>query len=155
MKENMFDVLMYLFQNHMQGSDALIKEEVLMNELRRAGFDVSEISNALDWLDGLAACTEMQKASSVAFRSLSPEEQIRISAECWGYISYLEQIGILDFQTREIVIDRLMDLEGSYLVDIPHVKWVTLMVLFHMPDHTEALKAMENLVLSGESEQIH
>lgn len=155
MKEGMLEVLMYLFQNHIQGNNVTIKEENLMLELQRAGFDVSEIENALDWLDGLAECSEMINPDTVSFRILSTEERLRLNAECWGFISYLEQVGILDFMARETVIDRLMNLNTTSLIDIPHIKWVTLMVLFQLNDRKDALKAMENLVLTCSSEQLH
>ncbi|HZD53649.1 MAG TPA: DUF494 family protein, partial [Woeseiaceae bacterium] len=55
MKENVLDVLMYLFETY---TDAEEEPEPDQNELRdelsRAGFADSEIDRALDWLDGLA-----------------------------------------------------------------------------------------------------
>ena len=59
MKENVLDVLMYLFETYVDAED---DPEPDQNELRielgRAGFGDTEIDRALDWLDGL---TDQQK----------------------------------------------------------------------------------------------
>ena len=50
----MFEVLMYLFENYMDGSVALnADQDTIVNELEQAGFSRGEIGRRLDWLDGL------------------------------------------------------------------------------------------------------
>lgn len=51
----MFDILMYLFENYIHSeSEIFVEENVLTDELRKAGFNNSEIFKALDWLEQLA-----------------------------------------------------------------------------------------------------
>ena len=54
MKENVLDVLMYLFETYVEAEE---EPEPDQNELRielsRAGFGDIEIERALEWLDGL------------------------------------------------------------------------------------------------------
>lgn len=160
MKQNILEVLLYLFENHIvkDKTSLYLTEDGLVNELKEAGFDVEEIDRAFGWLDGLTRSTEeseqIKHASSGCIRVLSPDEQIKISPECWGFLLYLEQIGILDTATREIVIDRLVVFEHEQ-IDVPQIKWVTLMVLFNNPNAKEALSSMEQLVLEGNFGAVH
>ena len=54
MKENVLDVLMYLFETYIDAEDEPEPDQnELRDELARAGFGDSEIDRALDWLDKL------------------------------------------------------------------------------------------------------
>ncbi len=56
MKENVFDVLMYLFENYMdEGAEFHPDQETLTTELTEAGFPRGEIHKAFHWLEGLSA----------------------------------------------------------------------------------------------------
>ena len=55
MKENVLEVLMYLFETYIDAEEEPEPDQnELRDELSRAGFGDSEIDRALDWLDGLA-----------------------------------------------------------------------------------------------------
>ena len=65
MKENVLDVLMYLFETYVDtDEEPEADHNELRDELSRAGFGDPEIDRALDWLDGL---TEHQ--DSLAFNA--------------------------------------------------------------------------------------
>ncbi|MEO8963387.1 MAG: DUF494 family protein, partial [Gammaproteobacteria bacterium] len=50
----MFEVLMFLFENYMDGNVALRMDSAdIVIELEKIGFDRYEIDRALNWLDGL------------------------------------------------------------------------------------------------------
>ena len=54
MKENIFDVLMYLFENYMEDEAEILPDsDVIRTELLEAGFESCEVSKAFDWLDSL------------------------------------------------------------------------------------------------------
>lgn len=157
MKEDMFEVLMYLFENHMQSDCKLhITEKDLMAELVTAGFHSLTIDKALDWLDGLLLIQEqtVPLASSESLRIFTPYETQKLTAEIQGFLLSLEHMGILNTATRELVIDRLMAIE-EHDIDLPQVKWVTLLVLFNQPDEEAALACMENLVLENTAYGLH
>jgi len=69
----------------------------------------------------------------------------RISTSCRGYLLQLEQEGILSPLQREIVIDRLVALDGDD-VDIDRLKWLVLMVLSSQPGQEQACARMEDLL---------
>ena len=147
MKENVLDVLMYLF-------DACVDTEEepeadhseLRDELALAGFGDPEIDRALDWLDGL---TEHQDNSTYhaqtahGARVYSDFEHERLDSDCRGFVTYLEQIGILSPPQRELLVDRLLALESTD-IDVEQIKWVVLMVLFSQPGQELAYARMED-----------
>ena len=57
MKENVLDVLMYLFENYYMDEEDEVRpdQEYLRVELRKAGFPNAEIQKAFEWLEALAA----------------------------------------------------------------------------------------------------
>ncbi|MDH3778949.1 MAG: DUF494 domain-containing protein, partial [Gammaproteobacteria bacterium] len=81
-------------------------------------------------------------------------EHERLDASCRGYITYLEQIGILSPPQREILVDRLLALETTD-IDVEQIKWVVLMVLFSQPGQELAYARMEDLVFEETSDLLH
>ena len=158
MKENVLDVLMYLFETYIDAEEEPEPDQnELRDELARAGFGDSEIDRALDWLDGLtdnhdgAAC-HLQTAHGT--RIYNDVEHLRLDSGCRGFISYLEQTGILSPPQREILIDRLLALESPD-IDVEQIKWVVLMVLFSQPGQELAYARMEDLVFEENAGALH
>ena len=158
MKENVLDVLMYLFETYVDtDEDPEPDQNELRDELALAGFGDTEIDRALDWLDGL---TDQQ--DNLAFnaqtahgtRIYSDFEQERLDMASRGFIIYLEQIGILSPLQREILIDRLLALESTD-IDVEKIKWVVLMVLFSQPGQELAYARMEDLVFEESTGTVH
>lgn len=155
----MFEILMYLFENYMDGSVALNADpDTIFSELEQAGFHRLEIGRALDWLDGLRTVQEVVQSSpqmkSFGMRSYTLEECEQIDTEGRGFLLYMEQIGILDASTREIVIDRLMALDVRE-VDLGRIKWVVLIALFNQPDKKSALSLLQDMILSDAFDVLH
>ncbi len=149
MKENILEVLMYLFENYMNDEiefDA--DEESLRTELEQAGFHKAEISKAFLWLEGLAGLqdgTEALVLNAESIRIYTAEEIEKLDLDSRGFLMFLEQTGVLDHNTREMVIDRVMALESEE-IDLEQLKWVVLMVLFNQPGREAAYAWMEDLV---------
>ena len=145
----MFEVLMYLFEAvNYSDNELMVDRDDLTAELSDAGFRNTEILKALDWLDNLATLqnTEFPTLSSPnSFRIYSKDEADWINAKCRGHILFLEQIKILDSQTRELVIDCLMKIDQPEL-EIEDLQWVILMVLYNLPEAKESYQQMEVLM---------
>ena len=158
MKENVLDVLMYLFETYVDTEDEPEADQnELRDELSRAGFTDPEIDRALDWLDGLTDHQEnlvFHAQTAHGSRVYNDFEQERLDTDCRGYIAYLEQIGILSAQQREILVDRLLALESAD-IDVEQIKWVVLMVLFSQPGQELAYARMEDLVFEESTGSIH
>lgn len=158
MKENVLDVLMYLFETFIDAEeDPEPDQNELRDELSRAGFGDTEIDRALDWLDGLAENHDglvYNPQTEHGTRIYNEVEQSRLDAGSRGFITYLEQIGILSPPQREILIDRLLALETPD-IDVEQIKWVVLMVLFSQPGQELAYARMEDLVFDEDTEALH
>ncbi len=147
MKETVLDVLMYLFENYQHGEFADTgNQENLREELTAAGFPLDEVNHAFAWLDGLSNQRQHPLIFGLrgSLRIYAREEQARLSVECRGFLLYLEQLGILDSATREVVIDRLMAIEDE--IDLDRVKWVCLLVMVNHPESEAAFEHLEDLV---------
>lgn len=159
MKENVLDVLLYLFENYLDDDDAAAyaDRDVLTVELEAAGFPRSEVAKAFDWLETLAseeADAPAPQTVTGALRVFNSEELARLDVRCRGFLRHLENVGILDAAQREVVIDRILALETD-TIDLDDVKWVILMVLFNQPGQETAFARMEDLVFENREAVLH
>jgi Smg protein len=157
----MFDILVYLFENYIHNeSDIYVNHADLTKELSRAGFHDDDIFKALKWLDSLSALQEshvkpyLTKGTSTATRIYSSLELAKLEVECQGFLLFLEQVNVLDAVTREMVIDRVMDLDGNS-ISLEDLKWVVLMVLFNVPGRESAYAQMEDLIFDEPEGPLH
>ena len=129
----MYDILVYVFENCQQYELSNEKERVA-KKLSAAGFDDSDISEALTWLAGVVRGPHRSLAplpdSGAGFRAYAPKELARLDVECRGLLIYFEQSGILTPQTREHVIERALAATGDGLT-IEQLKLIVLMVLWN------------------------
>ena len=143
----MYDVLVYLFENCQQYELSDEKDRVA-KKLSAAGFEESDISEALTWLAGVARGPHRSLAplpdSGAAYRAYAPKELAKLDAECRGLLIYFEQSGILTPQTREHVIERALAANGEGLT-IEQLKLVVLMVLWNRKTPSSRLIAEDLL----------
>lgn len=158
MKENVLDVLMYLFESYVDTEEVPEPDQnELRMELSRVGFGDIEIERALIWLDGLTDHQETLNYGNLSAhgtRIYNDFEHLRLDASCRGYIIYLEDTGILSPPQRELLVDRLLALESAD-IDVEQIKWVVLMVLFSQPGQELAYAQMEDLVFEENSGAVH
>lgn len=155
MKENVFDVLIYLFENYMDGETELGPDpDAIRTELLEAGFQQREITKAFDWLESLSQQKPIQSSSLPAFRIYSEQECVKLDTECRGLLMFLEQSTILSPANRELVLDRVMALNDDS-ISLDNLKWIVLMVLFSQPDEEMAFARMENLVYESLPSYLH
>jgi Smg protein len=158
MKENVLDVLMFLFENYFydEPDDAPDRESMEEN-LHQAGFTTQEIEKAFNWLDGLADqrhLPELKMQTHRPIRVYVDQESTRLDTDCLDFIMYLENAGILDAQRRELILDRVLALETDEIT-LDDVKWVVLMVLFNQPGQEANFAWMEDLMFDSEQEYRH
>ncbi|MGM0677216.1 DUF494 family protein [Ectothiorhodospira marina] len=157
MKENVLDVLMYLFENYIDDDTELEPDrEQLHNLLLDAGFPVAEINKAFDWLENLASQDTSLKTlhTDSALRLYTEPEMNRMDATSRGFLLFLEQNGVLSPSTREVVINRVMDLDTEE-IGLDELKWITLMVLFNQPGQEAAYTWLESLMFENPPEYLH
>ena len=158
----MFDILMYLFENVVHNeSEFRVDHDELTDELIRAGFHHDEIFKALAWVEKLAALQETDATPYLSrvtipnnTRVYTTEDQIRLDVQCRGFLIFLEQVKVLDVSTREMVIDRTMEIESAEFC-LEDLKWVILMVLFNVPGKEWAYEQMEDLLFEVQEGPLH
>lgn len=158
MKENVLDILMYLFEHCFDTeSNSMQDEKDLRNQLDNAGFHNRDVDKAFHWLEELDIARESSfdaPLSDRAVRIYNQQECNKMDIECRGFLIFLEQTDILDPATRELVIDRAMALESNE-VDLQQLKWVILMVLFNQPGQEAAFAWIEDLIFDDITEHLH
>ncbi len=166
MKENVLDVLMYLYEYYMAdnpGQPLDADREALESRLVEAGFGSAEIGHAFGWLDALWQGRTLQafSAEDAAHEGARPSMRIytalemeRLDTDCRGFLLFLEGMGILSPANRELVIERVLALPGEEM-GLKRFKWLILLVLFNQPGEEIAYAWMEELVYDDLTEYLH
>lgn len=112
MKENMLDVLVFLFDNYL-GTQAGIDQDGnrLADELEEAGFAFDEITKAFDWLGGLKAEEAVWPEAMTSLRVFTNAEQQRLDVEARGFLMQLEFSKVINHVLREKILDAVMRLD--------------------------------------------
>lgn len=158
MPEDMVDVLIYLYENYMDGeTPPPTDQNELKEELSEAGFSADEIEKALVWLDELAdsvSSTDLSHTASHTVRVYTEQECRQLDAETRGLLLFLEQNAILDAASRELVIDRALALDTTALT-VEELKWIVLLVLMNRPGREAAFNQMEDMVYNATPAVLH
>jgi Smg protein len=139
----MYEILAYLFE-HCRQTELAEDSELVAKKLSAAGFEDTDISEALSWLAGVLRVPHHNLApipdSCNSFRAYAPKELAKLDAESRGFLLTLEQSGILSPQMREHVIERALAATGSAL-SLEQLKLIVLMVLWNRQTPTSRLLA--------------
>ena len=147
MKQNVVDVLMYLFENFIGDETAADPErDFVINRLEQLGFPQHEIIKAFDWLEDLAdvELDEKQHQPNKSIRIYSDQEKLLINTESICFLIYMEENNILTPATRELVMDKVAALDTE--LDTEQLKWIVMIVLYSYPGEENAYAYMENMV---------
>lgn len=160
MKEDMLEVLIYLFENYIvDGISFEPSHDDLAKELEGAGFGGDEIDKAFVWLEDLMDICEQGQdrlspfknsdmtllANTHSLRFYTDQERLRLNIDGQSLLTRLVNVGVLDLFSREMVIDRVMALDSED-INIDHIKWVVLMVLSNQPGFAEIAEWAEVVV---------
>jgi Smg protein len=158
MNENVVDILIYLYENYMDGEHVPPSDQnELRDELAQAGFPITEIDKAFDWLDDLAYNSQSYGGEAhrkQSMRIYTEEEQSRLDIDSRGLLVFLEQNHILSQMARELVIDRALALDTPFISE-EELKWIVLLVLMNQPGQEVAFARMEDMVYNEVPELLH
>ena len=153
----MFDVLVFLFENYYQ-SEAYPDQDTLCRKLHAAGFENEDITEALDWLNGLTHQPQDNTLpetleSSISVRLYARNELAKLSNDSRGFLFFLESAHVLSPLLRELIIERAMALDTDY-VGLEAFKVIVLMVLWTRRGSVDAL-ILDELLPDGQKRQMH
>lgn len=150
----MFDILVYLFENY-YAPQACPKADVLAHKLAAVGFEHDDIDEALGWLQGLAQSTEhfspVEHAGGTSLRAYTDEEYHTLGSEAIGFITFLENSGVLRPALREILIERAQAINETP-VSLDALRIIALMVLWSQETEVDHLLLEE--LLNGERSSV-
>lgn len=157
----MLKCLMYLHERYIHSEiDAMRENRILTRDLLDAGFHKDAVFKALAWIETLADMKSDFDYSSLSnkplssFRVFTLQESIKLDLECRSFVYFLETIGVLNPETREMVIERAIQIDNiNFSVD--DLKWVVLMVLFNLPDQQAAFTQLEELMFDEVGGTMH
>jgi Smg protein len=136
----MFDILVYLYETYYR-PDACPEPAALAKKLSAVGFDDVEISEALVWLNDLAAMAGVEQSLTAATsgtRFYVRQELDVLGTSAVGFIQFLESAGLLSPLQREIVIERALALDEAP-VSLGKLKIIVLMLLWSQGKEPDAL----------------
>ena len=143
----MYDVLAYVFENCQQ-TEVVHEADRVAKKLSAAGFEDSDISEALHWLAGVLTGSHAGQAAlpdpKRSFRAFAAREVAKLDAQCRGFLMTLEHSGILSPQTRELVIERSLAAPGETLT-LEQLKLIVLMVMWKQQSAASRLVAEDLL----------
>ena len=157
MKENVLDVLTYMFESYFEEADAMFNREALLEELVEVGFDHGDVEKAFNWLADLPTSSDDIQLSSpgqASMRFYNPWEVNKLDLECQGYLLSLEQMGVLSAASRELVIDRVMALDTDE-INIEQLRWVCLIVLYNLSGTDIPYNWLEDVIMDLSSTNTH
>src|SRR5437868_7427481 len=115
----MFDILVYLYETYYR-PEACPDTAVLAKKLSAVGFEEDEISEALDWLNGLTEmaqeCADQPLQQTVftdSIRVFVRQEIDALGTAAIGLIQFLEGAKVINATQREIVIERALAVDES------------------------------------------
>lgn len=134
MKEKVVELLMYIM-SEMRGEKSL--GEIDLSDLKSRGYTQSEISQAFSWL---LENVQMQQAGSLrtssrsrgSRRVLHDAEKFVLSTESQGYLIQMREIGLLNEDDLETVIERAMA-SGYDKLTPAELQEIVASVLFSRP----------------------
>ncbi len=151
----MFDILVYLFETYYT-PQACPEADVLAHKLAAVGFEHEDINDALGWLHGLALTTEqcgelVKTPQGDSRRVFTSHEYQTLGTEAIGFITFLENSGVLPTALREILIERAQATTESP-ISLAKIKIIALMVLWSQEAEVDHLVFEE--LLTDDSQRL-
>lgn len=150
----MFDILFYVFENCQQ-AELVQDEDGVAKKLASAGFEETDICEAMSWLAGVVRSPLREHAcaleSNPSTRIYAPKELAKLDADGRGFLLRLEQAGVLSPSVRELVLERVLATADGPL-SLLQLKLIVLMVLWNRRTPASQLIA-EDLLSTGAHRQ--
>jgi uncharacterized protein Smg (DUF494 family) len=151
MHEKIVEIIVYLMAE-LKTNQAI--SATTFEDLSNQGYTDTEISAAFGWLADKSTVADHLEpsvtASKSSFRLLHDFEQLYISPQVYGYLLQMQQLGVLNHQQVETVIERCL-MTGLQPVDMKTVKFTIGSLLFN----TDKFDAANQRIFLNGTETIH
>ncbi len=156
MNENVVDLLVYLFENYLYDTpEEHFNKDELFDGLQQAGFSNEVIEAAFDWLEKLPEHSDRLKtANPDAVRLYSQREYDLLQQDGIDFVMYLENTGILNSKSRELLINSIFDLEADN-IDVDDLQWLALIILYSQPGQEQAFESLQDMLFESPDNHEH
>lgn len=134
MGERILEIVFYLVQHLRDNDGALLQLDDISRSLKNMGFSDNEISSAYGWFLEEVKSRGKQEILDNSTSQFSPrvfselEKQI-LDTESQGFLIQLHQLGLLNCEQFEAIMDRVHLLEPTF-VDINTLKIIASSIVF-------------------------
>lgn len=131
MRERILEIVSLIAQFVMEERDPLTEIEII-EELLAAGFESEEINAAFNWITNISFTPPAKARPQLAAagnRVFSPEEARLLSCESRGLLLRLRELGVLDDELCEEIIDRARQTADGE-VGLKELKTLAALTLF-------------------------
>ncbi len=158
---NILDVLTYmfdyLFEVAEQDSSQEIDDTALKAHLSDAGFEITRIDKALSWLENIATLqdgeTQPFGSANGSMRIYSEAEKLKLDTKSRGFLLFMENMGQIDANQREMIIDQIMSL-GDSTISLDDLKWVVMMILGNSDDEEVSPQWLESIMFLDDNHTV-
>lgn len=156
MKENILDILLFVFDNYYIGSGRLPNDPIDFSfELHMVGFSQREIDGAIHWLQVLnkkhqqGAPILKTPCASNSIRAYDARELSKLDMDSRALLQSLQNKGLLAPIARELIIDSVMMI-GAEKIELDDFKSLIGLVMFNHPDMYDVLQLITELTMTKE-----
>jgi Smg protein len=86
-------------------------------------------------------------------RIYSDAEKLKLDVKSRGFLLFMENMGQVDANQREMIIDQIMSLDDSS-VSLDDLKWVVMMVLGNSNDEEISAQWLESIVFLDDNHTV-
>jgi Smg protein len=134
-----------------------IDDTALKAHLSDAGFEVTRIDKALSWLENIATLqdgeTQAFGSANGGMRIYSEEEKLKLGTKSRGFLLFMENMGQIDANQREMIIDQIMSL-GDSTISLDDLKWVVMMILGNSNDEEISPQWLESIMFLDDNHTV-
>lgn len=145
--ENFLDALLFMLDQTGEPGSILQDRDKVFSLLDQVGFSPLQADSAFAWLEGLSLIIDDERYHGLVGagtnRVYIDEEISALDPDCRGFLHELERQGVIDSRIREIIIDRVLHLNGRVHLDVLSLKWMTMFILANLPDKKGELAWLE------------
>jgi Smg protein len=132
--ERILEIVFYLVQHMKNNNGAVMHLDDISRSLKNMGFSENEISSAYGWFLEEVQTRGSQsilEESNVSFapRVFSETEKQVFTTEARGFLVQLYQLGLLNAEQFEAIIDRVHVLEPT-IIDVKSLKIIASSIIF-------------------------
>jgi Smg protein len=97
--------------------------------------------------------TQAFGSANGGMRIYSEEEKLKLGTKSRGFLLFMENMGQIDANQREMIIDQIMSL-GDSTISLDDLKWVVMMILGNSNDEEISPQWLESIMFLDDNHTV-